>query len=63
MATRYQINEPIKGEILGVRLIQNHGRVQIPKAVRGILQIKDGDCVYWVEEEGRVVLRKAGKRG
>ena len=60
--TKYQITEKIEGEILGVRQVQDHGRIQVPKIIRDILQLNDGDNAYWIKDkEGKIVLRKAGK--
>ena len=60
--SKYQTTERVDGEILGVRQIQDHGRIQIPKIVRDRLELKDGDSAYWIEDnEGKIVLRKAGK--
>ena len=58
---KYQTMEKTD-EILGVRQIQDHGRIQVPKIIRDKLQLKDGDSAYWIEDkEGKIVLRKAGK--
>lgn len=57
----YQQNDRIEGEVLGVRLVQNHGRIQIPKTVREKLQINDGDKAYWIENDGRILLKKVSK--
>lgn len=60
--SKYMPTERTEDVFYGSRLIQNHGRVQIPKEVRAILEIKDGDRVYWVvDKENKVHLRKAGK--
>ena len=60
--SKYQVTERIDGEIVGVRQIQDHGRIQIPKMVRNKLQLKDGDNAYWIEDkEGKIVLRKASQ--
>ena len=49
----------IKGEIVGVRKVQDRGRVQIPRRVREALDLKDGDYVYWVADSGRFYIAKA----
>jgi AbrB family looped-hinge helix DNA binding protein len=60
--TKYQPTDKIIGEILGVRVVQNHGRIQLPKTVREKLLIKDGDKAYWIEDtDGRITLRKVSK--
>jgi len=59
---KYQTTERIEGEILGVRQIQEHGRIQVPKIIRDKLQLRDGDNAYWIEDrEGKIVLKKAVK--
>jgi AbrB family looped-hinge helix DNA binding protein len=59
-ASTYPVSTQIKGTILGVRTVQNRGRVQIPKVVRNKLQISDGDNVYWIEDlDGKICIAKA----
>ena len=56
---KYQVTPEVKGEVLGVRQVQDRGRVQIPRRVKDKLNIKDGDNVYYVGLEGRVYIMKA----
>jgi AbrB family looped-hinge helix DNA binding protein len=50
----------IEGEIIGVRKVQDKGRVQIPKAIRDELELKDGDSAYWIKSpEGKFYIIKA----
>ena len=57
---RYTITTEIKGEIMGVRAIQDRGRIQIPKKVREMLGLNDGDRVYWIHGlDGRICIAKA----
>lgn len=56
---KYEVTAKVEGIIVGVRQLQNRGRVQIPKVVREKLRIKDGDNVYWVEDKGRFYIVKA----
>ena len=56
---KYSAFPPIKGKILGVRRVQDRGRVQIPKSARTKLRLKDGDDVYWVEGlDGQISIVK-----
>ncbi len=57
---RYTITTDIKGEIMGVRTVQDRGRLQIPKKVRDLIGLEDGDSVYWVQGlDGRFYIAKA----
>ena len=57
---KYVVTPDIKGEILGVRTIQNRGRIQIPKKIRDLIDLKDGDSVYWLHGlDGRFYIAKA----
>ncbi len=57
---RYTITADIKGEIMGVRVVQDRGRLQIPKKVRDLIGLEDGDSVYWVQGlDGRFYIAKA----
>ena len=59
--SKYLVNTDVKGTILGVRQIQDRGRVQIPKRIREKLNIVTGDLVYWVELGERIYLTKVVK--
>ena len=57
---RYTVTPDIKGEIIGVRTVQNRGRLQIPKKIRDLIGLKDGDSVYWLRGlDGRFYIAKA----
>ena len=59
-AQRYTITTDIKGEIMGVRTVQDRGRLQIPKKVRNLIGLEDGDSVYWIQGlDGRFYIAKA----
>jgi len=59
---RYLVTEKIKGVIVGVRKVQDRGRVQIPKEIREKMRLKDGDSIYWViDPEGKYFIIKAGE--
>jgi len=59
---RYLVTEKIKGVIVGVRKVQDRGRVQIPKTIREKMRLKDGDSVYWlIDPEGKYFIVKAGE--
>jgi bifunctional DNA-binding transcriptional regulator/antitoxin component of YhaV-PrlF toxin-antitoxin module len=58
-ATTYEVSR-VEGKVVGVRKLQDRGRVQIPKLIRDRLHIKDSDAVYWIEDErGNFYLVKA----
>ena len=57
--TRYGVEPKVKGKILGVRQVQDRGRVQIPRHAKKKLNIKDGDSVYWVELDQKIYIMKA----
>ena len=60
MSHKYEASGLVHGEIRGVRRVQDHGRVQIPRMVRDKLGIKDGDQIYWMEEsDGKIYVCKA----
>ena len=57
---RYTVTADIKGEIMGVRTVQDRGRLQIPKKVRDLIGLEDGDSVYWIHGlDGRFYIAKA----
>jgi len=57
---KYEVAVEIKGKIVGVRKIQDRGRVQIPVEIRRALGLKDGDSIYWVHGlDGRFYITKA----
>lgn len=57
---KYLVTSDIKGEILGVRAVHNRGRVQVPKKVRDIIGLKEGDSIYWIQGlDGRIHITKA----
>jgi bifunctional DNA-binding transcriptional regulator/antitoxin component of YhaV-PrlF toxin-antitoxin module len=60
MEGRFQVIPEIKGTVVGVRQIQNRGRVQIPKTIKDELKLADGDSVYWVRDaNGKFYIAKA----
>jgi len=62
MATdsKYQVSQKIEGEFIGVRQMQNRGRIQVPVVIRKDLNLQDGDRVYWVRtKDGKYCIAKA----
>ena len=56
----FKVTYDISGEIVGVRKIQDRGRVQIPLEIRKALDLNDGDKVYWIHGlDGRFYIIKA----
>jgi len=57
---RYTVTPDIKGEIIGVRKVQDRGRLQVPKEIRDLLGLEDGDSVYWLRGlDGRFYIARA----
>jgi len=57
---RYTVMPDIKGEIIGVRKIQDRGRLQVPKEIRDLIGLEEGDSVYWLRGlDGRFYIAKA----
>lgn len=57
---RYTVTPDIQGEIMGVRKIQDRGRLQVPRKVRDLIGLEDGDSVYWIQGlDGRFYIAKA----
>lgn len=59
----YEIVEELKGTIVGVRKVQDKGRIQIPKKIREEMGLSDGDAVYWVSRDGRYYIARAKALG
>lgn len=60
MPKPYAVTVEIKGTIMGVRKIQDRGRIQIPKEVREEIGLNEGDGVYWVKHpDGRFYIVRA----
>jgi len=55
----YKPTVEIKGKIIGVRTLQDRGRIQIPKVIRNKLNLSDQDQVYWIESDGKFYIMKA----
>ena len=60
---RYTVGQPeVKGTILGVRQLQDRGRLQVPKEVRKYLGLEEGKDVYWIKGiDGRIYVMKASE--
>jgi len=57
---RYTVMPDIKGEIIGVRKVQDRGRLQVPKEIRDLIGLEEGDSVYWLRGlDGRFYIAKA----
>ena len=44
--------------LLGVSKAYQHGKTQVPKDVREVLNLKDGDRVLWYNEDGVVFVKR-----
>jgi len=47
--------------IIAVAKMYGKGRVQFPKEVREILNLKDGDKIYFIHHELGIIVEKAPK--
>ncbi len=57
---KYKVTMEVKGIIIGVRQVQDRGRIQIPKRIRDEMNLKDGDSVYWIKSpDGKYYIVKA----
>jgi AbrB family looped-hinge helix DNA binding protein len=43
--------------------VGRYSRTTIPREVRRLLGISEGDVVEWVYEDGKVVIRRGGRSG
>jgi AbrB family looped-hinge helix DNA binding protein len=43
--------------------VGKYNRTTVPREVRKLLGISEGDVVEWVYEDGKVVIRRGGKSG
>jgi AbrB family looped-hinge helix DNA binding protein len=51
-----------KSVIIAVTKVYGKGRIQLPKEVRLTLEVKDGDRIYFTQDElGRIYVEKAPK--
>jgi len=49
----------VSTEILAVSRVFQRGKTQIPKEVREVLQLKDGDNLVWrLDDDGRIFLKR-----
>jgi len=48
--------------ILARTRIDKNNRTTVPREVRKLLEINNGDSIEWVYEEGHVYVRKASGR-
>ena len=46
-------------EIVGLAKVHGYGRVQLPKRVREILKVQDGDYVVFILDEDKIILKKS----
>jgi AbrB family looped-hinge helix DNA binding protein len=49
----------IEEKIIALSRVYQRGKTQVPKEVRDILGIEDGDKVLWLFESGKLIVRKA----
>lgn len=49
--------------LLSKTKVGKNSRTTIPREVRKILDIKEGDFVEWVFEDGRIIVRRGGRGG
>lgn len=44
--------------IIGYSVVTRRGQITIPKEIRDKMDIKEGDKVFFIEDNGRIVLVK-----
>jgi AbrB family looped-hinge helix DNA binding protein len=49
--------------VLSRTRVGRNGRTTVPREVRRLLGLGEGDVVEWVYEDGRVVVRRGGRSG
>jgi len=50
----------VEENIIAISRVFQYGKTQLPKEVRELLGIKDGDRIYYIQDEtGNVYIRKA----
>jgi antitoxin PrlF len=49
--------------LLSKTKVGKNSRTTIPREVRKILDIKEGDFVEWAFEDGRIIIRRGEKSG
>jgi len=47
-----------KGEVLGFAKLDRQGRITVPKGVRKLLSLTEGDQVFWKWKDGYVIFGK-----
>jgi len=45
-------------KILAVSKLYQRGKTQVPSEVRQILNVKDGDKLVWVIENGKIIVER-----
>lgn len=46
-------------KVIGMAKVHGNGRIQVPRRVRELLGVEDGDFVLFIMEGGRVYLSRA----
>ena len=60
MPKPYPVTKEIKGTFMGLRKIQDRGRIQIPLKIRDALGLNNEDEAYWIKSpEGLFYIIKA----
>lgn len=50
----------VSKNIIGISRLFQHGKTQIPRDVRKLLSVEDGDRIYYILDDlGRVYIEKA----
>lgn len=47
--------------IIGVSKVFQYGKTQIPRDVRNILELEDGDRILWIWEDEKIVIKRSGR--
>jgi len=55
------MSKDVKREVLGVSKLTYKFQITVPKEVRERFQLKEGETVVFIEEDGKLVLAKSTK--
>jgi len=60
---KYMVLEPERRRIVATSKIFQHGKIVVPKEVREVLGLSDGDKLVWIFEGGRIFVMNAAEKG
>jgi bifunctional DNA-binding transcriptional regulator/antitoxin component of YhaV-PrlF toxin-antitoxin module len=45
-------------KVFAVSKVFQHGKTQVPKEVREVLKLEDGDRILWFNEDGKIFVQR-----